>query len=237
MKSLSRIGQWFGMRRVARNQAEAAKNSGNGTPIPAFMNLQPLSLKRRTVVPFLEFVIKGPPEASLCGFEMQKSMMTNWCWAAVASSVSLFYDVNHMSQRAIVDCSQCNRPDCNCTGKLEKSLEKVGHLRPPILGRVDFHTIQSEIKFECNSAGLVDSQRPVCCRIKWALVKGHYIAIVGWLYDGKEQHIRIADPAFVVGVGNSCSSTGKLIPFDVFCKGRYRNQLMSWENTFLTKRA
>jgi len=127
--------------------------------------------------------------------KLQPQLQSEWCWAAVAASISRHYDpdsswcqcklATRMTRSAKTgekDC--CSSPHtCNRAQSLERALRLVGRLAgPPIPCPLPFGKIQKEIL-----AG-----RPVCARIGWpGSATGHFILIYGcrksksgsqWLY-------------------------------------------------------
>jgi hypothetical protein len=126
-------------------------------------------------------------------FTILPQEQTQWCWAAVAASVSKLYDAKPVSQLQVAsgqlernDCTKGNR--CNRDGYLMAALKLVGHLR-----EWDALTpaTQEQVYTE------VDKQRPLCARLLWSYGVGHFVIIVG--YAQKDQSnsragLAIADP-------------------------------------------
>jgi hypothetical protein len=134
-------------------------------------------------------------------FRPQRQLQSEWCWAAVAASISKHYNpdsewcqcklatrLTRRTKTGDKDC--CGHPytrdiahTCNQPQYLEKALRLVGRLAaPPRKGPLTFGGIQKDIL-----AG-----RPVCVRIAWPGTPiGHFILIYGcrksksgnqWLY-------------------------------------------------------
>jgi len=125
-------------------------------------------------------------------FVMQMQRQTYWCWAAVATSVSLFYDSASNWTQCLVangelgrtDCCQSGgaNPRCNDTGIYVSSLQLVGHFDHEVNSPVTFAEIQGE----------VDASRPLCAGIVWSGGMGHFVAIVGYFVPG--EWIEVKDP-------------------------------------------
>ena len=131
-------------------------------------------------------------------FQMQPQMHSNWCWAAVSTSIALFYD----PESKWTQCGVANRNlhrrnccvkgvngKCNVTAHLKDALALVGHNeRPPeaeSIGKIPFKQAQSEI----------DAGRPLAVRTQWRGGEGaHFLTIVG--YHRELELLTIADPLF-----------------------------------------
>ena len=131
---------------------------------------------------------------------MQRQLHSDWCWAAVASSISRHFNpvsswcqcklatkMAKFGKRKVDCCAHPFREDlarvCNQPWYLEKALRTVGRYHgKPIPGKLSFRRIQKEI---------LDGV-PVCARIQWGGAKsGHFVLISGctksktsarWLY-------------------------------------------------------
>jgi Papain-like cysteine protease AvrRpt2 len=122
--------------------------------------------------------------------KLQPQLQSEWCWAAIAASISRHYDPDSpwcqckLATRMTGNKNCCSNPhSCNRPQYLEKALRMVGRLAgPPAAGPLTFGRVQKEIL-----AG-----RPVCARIGWpGSTIGHFILIYGcaksrsgnqWLY-------------------------------------------------------
>ena len=121
----------------------------------------------------------------------------NWCWAAVATSVSHFYGLHHWSQCAVANAT-LGRADCCGTGAadhqkcnrpyyLESALQTTGHLFDMNARALTFAEVEAEI----------DKGRPVGCRVGWRDGTGHFLTLVGY-YTGPSgrAYVEIDDPFF-----------------------------------------
>jgi hypothetical protein len=156
-------------------------------------------------------------------FDIQKQKYDRWCWAAVASSVSLFYwKTSPWSQcevasrtRGRTDCCQTPTPDsCNQDEYLEHALAATSNLNQKIINPVPFSTIQAEI----------DANRVVGARIDWHGRSGHFVVIYGYSTVGSQQQVSVGDPSDA----SSC-----VIPFDEFTSN-YQG-MGTWNRTYLTQ--
>lgn len=127
-------------------------------------------------------------------FTMQHQLQTEWCWAAVSTSVSHYFDssstwtqcgVVNAELRQTTCCANGGSNACNQPWYLQNALTRTGNLASTS-GAAAFSSIDSEI----------DSGRPVCARIGWSGGGGHFVAIVG--YDeallATMNYVAIADP-------------------------------------------
>lgn len=154
-------------------------------------------------------------------FIMQTQKQTKWCWAAVATSVALFYDPDSKwTQCEIANktlgqtncCSSGATPPCNVSYHLDEALSVAGCLLRYRGGIVDFWEIRDQI----------DKGRPLGVRFGWADNQGHFVIIEG--YDSEAQTISICDPQD--GVSN--------FEYMVFCT-RYLGDA-SWTHSYFTLR-
>src|SRR5579872_4679152 len=125
-------------------------------------------------------------------FEMQHQQQTEWCWAAVSTSVSRFYDTaSGWTQCTVANaefsetscCTDGTSEQCNQPWFLDKALQRVGRLNVKSQGSIAFAAICGEI-----NAG-----RPIGIRIGWEGDGGHFITIYGYQDDNM---VLVADPLF-----------------------------------------
>jgi hypothetical protein len=141
------------------------------------------------------------------GFEVERQKLSNWCWAAVAVSVSRYFDrsskwrqcgvATYVLKSAKGDdapkvpaCGCCNRPipdECNEQWYLEDALEQVGRLKGNAReGHLSFAAVRRRL----------DNARPVCIRIKWRRGGGHFVVVTGYHVDRSGvQKLVVQDPA------------------------------------------
>jgi hypothetical protein len=126
-------------------------------------------------------------------FVMQHQQQTNWCWAAVAASVSAFFNPNtNWTQCGIVNaefgrndcCTQGSSTNCNRPWYLDRALTRTGNLRSWSSGAGTLADIMQEI----------NASRPLCARIGWSGGGGHFVAIDG--YNRDLGMIAVDDPWF-----------------------------------------
>lgn len=135
------------------------------------------------------------------GFHREQQKLTNWCWAAVAASVSTFY-------RSAPDHSQCHianlelgrrnccrqdgaNGECNVFNTLASPLNRVDCLK---------RFTRDEIATRVQLAEELNAQRPLCARIAWPDKNGkadgkngaHFVTIIG--YDPVDDIVTVADP-------------------------------------------
>lgn len=112
-------------------------------------------------------------------FNMQHQQQTNWCWAAVATSVALFYQPASTWTQCAVANGELGRTDCcgsgasgpcNVYGFLNTSLTRVGHLDHMTGSSSTFAQVQTEI----------NGGRPLCARTAWSGGGAHFLAIIGY---------------------------------------------------------
>jgi hypothetical protein len=130
-------------------------------------------------------------------FNMETQEQSEWCWSAVAVSVSRFYQPSStITQCGLANLELntdvcCADPSiCNQQNTLETSLSQVGHFNDMVFAPLTFDETDTEI----------DSQRPVGCRIGWFLGGGHFVIIHGIATQSSggliKQWVAVADPKF-----------------------------------------
>jgi hypothetical protein len=122
-------------------------------------------------------------------FEMQKQPELNLCWAAVASSISKFYDtrssytVCDLANRALSRSTCCTdiRP-CDMPWSLESALTITGNLRSTNSGMPSLDVIKNQIT----------NNYVIALRVYWrSNDQGHFIVIHGFHDDGT---VDVKDP-------------------------------------------
>ena len=164
-------------------------------PVAGFLGpLQPLALPMQMAAPAGGGA--APSSGSLQGFTVSHQLQSEWCWAAVSSSIANFYGPTQWTQCGVassflkIDCcgSDASGP-CNQPEPLDDPLNLVGHY-----GRRDdqpesFTVVQAEI----------NGRRPLACRIVWANSNGqaHFVALGGWVIgaDGST-YVNVCDPQY-----------------------------------------
>lgn len=126
-------------------------------------------------------------------FPMQQQQMSEWCWAALSSSTTVFFNDPRAWRQCELASDQLATPNC-CTGPtsacnrqwfLERALERVGHLNRIAGAPGSLQAIVGEI-----NAG-----RPVGARIQWRTGgAGHFIVIEG--YDTTQDLCFVRDSQF-----------------------------------------
>jgi hypothetical protein len=159
------------------------------------------SIIEQTRIPLLSVLRQAVGEKGLSrnlDFRMQPQMHSNWCWAAVSTSIARFYDPESkwtqcgVANRNLHRRSCCGKGvngKCNVTAHLKDALALVRHAeRPPqakSIGRISFRRAQQEI----------DAGRPLAVRTQWRGGEGaHFLTIVG--YHREFELLTIADPLF-----------------------------------------
>jgi len=144
-------------------------------------------------------VVAAKEQSGRLAFRMQHQQHTNWCWAAVATSVAFFYDrTTRWTQCGVVNrklrkkscCGKRGRK-CNKIGHLQEALKLIGHGERPypyVEGKIPFRHARAEI----------DAGRPVAVRTQWRGSEiGHVLAIIGYHsgLDGLEM-LTVDDPTY-----------------------------------------
>lgn len=129
---------------------------------------------------------------------MQTQQQSNWCWAAVSTSVAHFYSSSSpWTQCSVVNaelgastcCTNGSSSSCNQPWYLDLALTRVGHLDHWAGGTATRQQIMTEI----------DHRRPLGVRIGWSGGGGHFVAIDGYEEDQNERDggiVEVTDPIY-----------------------------------------
>ena len=139
-------------------------------------------------------VRQEPPPWRRLAFDMQPQEEANWCWAAVATSVSHFYDAGSTWRQCDVANAQLGRNDC-CAGAalaacdvygfVDDALRRVGHFGRVTAAAADFAAGRKE----------VDAGRPLCLRVAWSGGGAHFLSLIGYLADDAG-YVAVDDPIY-----------------------------------------
>ncbi len=136
----------------------------------------------------------GPGTSAALPLRVDPQTEINWCWAAVAASVSRYYSGRAMPQQCDVVNMTFNNQSCCANGRtfvcdrawhLEDALTLLGNLDSQPTTVIPFDEIRRRI----------DADRPVCCRVADPLNPrvGHFIVIIGY-QNGSRQWVVSDDP-------------------------------------------
>jgi hypothetical protein len=128
------------------------------------------------------------------GFTMQHQLQTNWCWSAVSTSVSRFYNpASPWTQCSLANtelgetacCADGSTDACNRDWYLDRALSRVGNLQSWSGAAAPL----SEIEHEVNAG------RPLGVRIGWEGGGGHFVVLAGYDDPGTGPgFLRVEDP-------------------------------------------
>jgi hypothetical protein len=127
-------------------------------------------------------------------FQMQHQQQTNWCWAAVSTSVALYYDPASTWTQCTVANGELGRSDCcgagggtscNVYGTLNTALTRVGHLDHMDSTVASFQAVDDEI----------DGGRPLGIRVAWSGGGAHFLSVIGYL-EGATNYVAVDDPIY-----------------------------------------
>jgi hypothetical protein len=154
-----------------------------------------LGLVSQLVVRLRDLLEKVPrPRWRRLAFDMQAQLQTQWCWSAVSTSASRFYDAaSSWTQCTVVNaelsqatcCADGSTSQCNQPWYLDRALTRTGNLASWASGTVPISTIRAQI----------DAGRPLGARIGWSGGGGHFVVISGCLDDATRM-LEIRDPIY-----------------------------------------
>ena len=133
------------------------------------------SLLQRSAVPLFG------TQSNILPFMMQSQSQSEWCWAAVAASVSHFFNASSpWTQCTLVNaelgqttcCQDGSTPQCNQPWYLDQALSQTGNLASWSAGTSAYATLVQE----------VDAGRPLGVRIGWPGPDngGHFVVLDGY---------------------------------------------------------
>lgn len=166
------------------------------------------------------------PGAGSLAFAMQTQLQNNWCWAATATSVSLFYNSTSTWTQCSVANNTLTLPSgtnccmngadaaCDIPWYLDRALTTTGNFQDVRSGTVGFADVVS----------LTAAGTPLATRVGWSGGGGHFVVLHGWkkVSSGAE-FVDVADPFY----GTST------IPYGDFVS-RYRST-GSWTHSYWTQ--
>jgi len=132
-------------------------------------------------------------------FKIQQQEQSQWCWAAAAASICVFYqdETDHkqcdLANRFLEDmrngvdcCVNGSSNECNLPSDLSDALRQLGHMQPPPRGALPFDRLSSQIA----------TNSPVAVRIQLADFSAHFVVLTGCeeTSDGR-RWVKVADPA------------------------------------------
>lgn len=168
--------------------------------------------------------IGGSSQRTTLNFNMQRQFQSNWCWSAVSTSVSHFYNMaSNWTQCDLADaelsqttcCVNGGSSACNKPWRLQNALTRTNNLAG----------WQSDVLSEAQISAQLSNSSPLGVRIGWAGGNsGHFVVISGASTVGSQTHLNIEDPW-------SGQSTYEYNRFLTRYKGNGR-----WTHTYFTKR-
>ena len=129
-------------------------------------------------------------------FTMQHQEQSEWCWTAVATSVSHFYSASSPWRQCEVAKAELKQETCCQDGAsivcnqpwyLDSALIRTNNLDYVLEGTSTFDGVQNQI----------DNDRSLGVRIGWAGGGGHFVVLSG--YDTSQpgsQLLRVEDPLY-----------------------------------------
>jgi len=161
----------------------------NGAVVPKIVSLDDLEFDKPSIVNARSTTTgTGGLSSNYLPQFMEFQSQSNWCWAAVGTSVGNLFNTGSWEQCDTAsgclpgrDCCSIPRT-CNIYGYLDKSLTYTKSLQSYNSSMTDLATIRQEI----------DKGYPICTRVAWDGGGAHFMAITA--YDGND--ITIQDPAY-----------------------------------------
>lgn len=132
-------------------------------------------------------------------FEMETQCHSNWCWAAVASSVAAYYDREGNIRQCEIANLELERDDCcdHQCGAMDVDFNVTNVFASP-LNRVGCFQRLARFKQATPSQVLdeLEARRPVCVRTLWPDGGAHFLAIVGCWSDAEGTPMLTVDDPF-----------------------------------------
>lgn len=139
-------------------------------------------------------------------YDQQSQQQTQWCWAAVTSSMAAYYE--GAADPQYTQCKLANwafgqdnccvagsSAPCNNPYRTHEALSHVNHLDDTLPGSISYEQVIAEI---C-------AKRPVCVAIGWDGGGGHAVVLSGYESKGGNERLWVEDPAGVMTGWNELS--------------------------------
>ena len=152
-------------------------------------------------------------------FEVQAQTQSEWCWAAVSTSINHFYDSSSTVTQCQVVNHQLGRSDC-CTDPSSSNCNQPGYLDQALQYLNNFASEKGQ-GTDQDVVTALDAGTPPCIRIGWAGGGGHFIGVNGC---EPTDLICVSDPIW----GDST------ITYDTLTSGQYEGS-GTWTNTYFTQ--
>ena len=136
----------------------------------------------------------APAPAANLNFTIQQQVQTEWCWSAVATSISHFYNASSAwTQCSLANaelgqttcCQNGSSSACNQPWYLERALQRTGNLQNWTGAPASYAAVQQEI----------GDSRPLGVRIGWSGGGGHFVVLDGYDTAG-DQYLSVKDPFY-----------------------------------------
>lgn len=168
--------------------------------LPTFLNAESIAPARR----MSSEAGGAEPRSRKLSLTVEAQLQSNWCWAAVSKSLSIFYDqASTWTQCKIAD-AVLGRTDCCGSGAasplrcnipfyLDRALTTTSNFVALIAAPggqrpVTFEDIKSEIA----------KGRAIATRVGWHGGGGHFQAITGWTISASgDEYITVWDPIYL----------------------------------------
>ncbi len=161
------------------------------------------------------------------GIQVSVQQQTNWCWAAVTTSLARFYGVRNEEQCKLVDdeidlqsnlncCGMSDVAQCNRAYQIPKALRHVGIATSTHAGQQSFVELAQQIQ---------DGHPVVLVLIGSGVADNHYVLLTG---VGPNETLIIKDPKDPIG------GVTRSIPYAQFTQG-YEQRF--WKGSFFTQPA
>jgi hypothetical protein len=155
-------------------------------------------------------------------FNMQPQQESEWCWAAVTSSIDQYFNAGSAWSQCLLANNQLQQTSCcvngasaqcNCPWYLDRSLALVSRLRSYVQAVAPFAGVQQEI----------NQNDPLGVRIGWSGGGGHFVVIYGYDDSTATAYVLVADPIW--GISQ--------IPYTTFVSSYRGNG--AWTDSYYTQ--
>jgi hypothetical protein len=128
-------------------------------------------------------------------FVMQAQLQSNWCWSAVTTSVSHFFNGGSAwtqcslasTELGLACCPVGSNPGgCNVPWYLDRALQQTNNFNRIVAGAAAFTDVETEI----------NSTRPLGVRIAWLGGGGHFVSITGYSSSAATDYVTVDDPIY-----------------------------------------
>ncbi|MCP1574132.1 MULTISPECIES: papain-like cysteine protease family protein [Herbaspirillum] len=162
------------------------------------------SWKDRVPLPIVSPSTGAHPGCYQLGFEVEKQKETQWCWAAVAASVSKFYYARSRWTQCRLACLELGQSNC-CKNSASQACNRAWYLCKALQRTSNLRCVRAISPGGIHTTILTCLQKkePIALRVQWPDGGGHFVLVVGVLVGRSGRlDILISDPWYGIFIAD-----------------------------------